>query len=185
MIRKLKVISLILIFLGLFIRFFISFSTLYSVSSQNRIIDDIFYIDVSKENDSVPNDVVYSDYLGYIYIPKFNIKRIIKYSTDDDILDDLYVGIHRLSGSLSDDDMVILAGHNVSSVFSKLHNISNGDEVYINSYDFSRKFIVYDKKIVDEYDIDYLLDNRKNELLLITCTQKSGERLLVFLKEVL
>lgn len=177
--------------------FYLSFSSSYDINVQNEIIDDIFNMDINDEvvygSDSFnssstlsnSNDIVYGDYLGYIYIPRFNIKRLIKDGTDDSILNGNYVGIHRLSGGLDGNDLIILAGHNISNVFSKLHIINIGDFVYINTINLNRKFIVYDKKIVSEYDINYLDDNRYNELLLITCTKNSGERLLVFLREEL
>ena len=74
-----------------------------------------------------------------------------------------------------------MAGHNILGVFSKLHDISIGDYVYLGSSSRIRKFIVYDKKIVSESDFSYF-GNRLNEMLLITC-DKEGYRLLVFLKE--
>lgn len=173
--------------------FYLSFLNSYDINVQNEIIDHVFNMDVSDviSDDSSINDsvnsknIVYDDYLGYIYIPRFNIKRLIKSGTDDSVLNANYVGMHRLSGSLDGNDLIILAGHNISNVFSKLHLINIGDIVYINSRLFSRKFVVYDFKIVNEYDGNYLYDNRLNELLLITCTRNSGERFIVFLKEEL
>lgn len=146
---------------------------------QDSIISDVFN---STEDDS-SDSVVLNDYLGYIYIPKYDIRRVIESGTDSSVLDSGFVGMHRLSGGIDSNDLIILAGHNISNVFSCLHYLEYGDFVYINSYELSRKFIVYDKKIVDEYDFSYLVNNRKNELLLITCTMNKGERLLVFLKE--
>lgn len=143
---------------------------------QNKIIDNVFSI----EN----TDINYNnDYLGYIEIPRFDIKRLIKYGTSSNILDNDYVGLHKLSGSLDDNKLIILAGHNISNVFSKLHSININDTVYINTKKNNKKFIVYDKKIVNEYDTDYLKEDKNNELILITCTNTKGERLLVMLKE--
>lgn len=193
MIKSVKIISFIIILFSLGIMFYLSFLNSYDINVQNEIIDHVFNMDVSDviSDDSSINDsvnsknIVYDDYLGYIYIPRFNIKRLIKSGTDDSVLNANYVGMHRLSGSLDGNDLIILAGHNISNVFSKLHLINIGDIVYINSRLFSRKFVVYDFKIVNEYDGNYLYDNRLNELLLITCTRNSGERFIVFLKEEL
>ena len=179
--------------------FYLTIYIKHDISVQNRIIDDIFNvyeesdlstdvvnnISISNESVSIGSNILSDDYLGYIFIPRFDIKRLIKSGTKDNILNGGYVGMHRLSGSLDGSDLVILAGHNVSNVFSKLHHINNGDSVFINTNLKSRKFIVYDKKTVSEYDIGYLDDNRNNELLLITCTKKKGERLIVFLREEL
>ena len=175
MLKELKIFSLVLIYTGVCTFLYIHFSDLKNKSVQENIIEEVF------NNDS---DIAYdSDYLGYLSIPRFNIERVIKMGTDSDILDSGFVGVHRLSGCLNCDDLIILAGNNISSVFSKLHDIDIGDFVYINSYNLSRRFIVYSKKVVSEYDFSYLVNNRKNELLLITCTMNKGERLLVFLKE--
>lgn len=178
MLKGLKIISLVLIYTGVCSLLYLYFSDLEDERVQESIITNEFI------NDS---NIVYDDsvinYLGYLSIPRFNIERVIKMGTDSDTLDSGFVGMHRLSGCLESDNLVILAGHNIPSVFSKLHDISIGDIVNINSYKLSRKFIVYDKKIVNEYDFSYLVNNRSNELLLITCTMNKGERLLVFLKE--
>ena len=174
--------------------FYMKFSISYDIFVQNRIIDDIFTIgdsssvsDIDVEHDisglsSSIDDV--SDYLGYISIPSFGIKRLIKNGTDESVLNGNFVGLYG-SNNLDSDDLIILAGHNVSNVFSKLHFISVDDVVYVNSYNFQREFVVYDKRIVDEGDTFYLSSDRSHELLLITCTKSSGKRLLVFLKEVL
>lgn len=172
---------------------YLNFSISYDVSVQNEIIDNIFNMDISDDfnidNDRLNIDsfntanIFYDDYLGYVYIPKFNVKRLIKSGTSDNVLNGNYVGMHRLSGSLDGDDLIILAGHNISNVFGKLHSINVDDLIYVNTREFSRKFIVYDEKVVSEYDISFLEDNRKGELLLITCTKNKGERLIVFLKE--
>lgn len=173
MIKGLKIISLILIYTGICTFLYIYFNNERDKIIQVGIIENTFNSD---------SNIVF-DNAGYLYIPRFEIKRIIKKGTGNDVLDSGFVGMHRLSGSLESNDLIILAGHNISNVFSKLHVIDIGDVVSINSYMLSRKFVVYDKKIVNEYDFSYLVNNRSNELLLITCTINKGERLLVFLKE--
>jgi LPXTG-site transpeptidase (sortase) family protein len=176
MVKGLKIISLLLIYSGVCSLFYMHFNDQKNKYVHEEIISDVF-------NDEIVDDVVINDYLGYISIPRFNIERVIKSGTDSDTLDSGFVGMHRLSGCLSCNDLIILAGHNIPNVFSNLHIMDIGDVVYINSYNLSRKFIVYDMKIVNEYDFSYLVNNRKNELLLITCTMNKEERLLVFLKE--
>ena len=153
--------------------FYLSFRDCYDISVQNKIIDSVFSVDVEDSSGS-------SDYSGYIYIPSFNVKRLIKSGTSSDILDNGYVGI--LSGDLNSSDLIILAGHNIFTVFSSLHDISNGDYVFIRNSVIDRKFIVYNKIVVSESDFSYFY-NRNNELLLITCTDTAGYRLLVFLRE--
>lgn len=191
MVRKIKIISVLLIVFSLIFILIFSYNNVKDVYVQNKIIDNMFIYDSESIKNEVSDSNVYninyevSDYLGYIYIPRFNIRRLIKNGTDSSILDSNYVGVHELSSSILDDDLIILAGHNVFNVFSKLHDININDLVILGSSGVSRKFLVYNKVVVNEYDFSYLNSNRKNELLLITCTNKSGERLLVMLKEVL
>lgn len=147
----------------------------YDKMVQNKIIDNI-YIKEIRDDDS---------FLGYIYIPRYDIKRLIKNGTSSAVLDSNYVGMHKLSDGLESSNFLILAGHNTSNVFSVLHKISIDDDVYIKNKNISRRFVVYDKKYVNEYEMSYLYSDKKNELLLITCSDKKGERLLVMLKEVL
>lgn len=169
--KSVRIISVFVIIICLCVLLFLNISSQHSVFVQNRIIDNVLNVDVD-------------EYLGYIYIPRFNIKRLIKHGTDSYILDDLYVGLYESSALLDGTGLIILAGHDVPIVFSKLHNISIGDDVFIRGNGINRKFVVYDSVIVSEDNMSYFT-NRDNELLLITCTDKKGYRLLVFLREVL
>ncbi len=173
MIKKIKFVSLLIIIFSCLYLIFFNLYSRYDVIIQNRIIDNAFSV----------GELPY-DYLGYIDIPKFGIRRLIVHGTDKDVLDSLCVGMHDSSGDLFDSNLIILAGHNISNVFSKLHYIELGDDVFLRGKDIFRRFVVYDKKIVDEYDNSYFY-NRSNELVLITCMDYDGYRLLVFLREVL
>lgn len=174
MIKSLKIFSIVIVVFCFGIVVYLRLHDCYEISVQNSIIDREFSI----------NNTDLNDYLAYIYIPRFNIRKIIKEGTSSDVLDAGYVGIYDFSYDLSGSDLIILAGHNIFSVFSRLHSISIGDLVYIRNNSIDRKFIVYDKKIVGDTDFSQFY-NRKNELLLITCTNKKGYRLFVFLKEEL
>jgi LPXTG-site transpeptidase (sortase) family protein len=158
-----------------------------NISFQNEIIDNPNFINsLSDSLDNGLSDPLDNsfDYLGYVYIPRFNVKRLIKYGTSSDVLDDGFVGMHFISSDICGDGLIILAGHNTSNVFSSLHSISIGDEVFIFSRCY-KKFIVYDVKVVSSDDTYYMTSNRSNELLLITCMRKEGYRLFVFLREEL
>lgn len=155
-------VSVLVLLFSFLILVFIRLDEKHSVVVQNKIIDSTFYY----------------DYSGYIEIPKYGIKRLIKSGDSDYVLDNLYVLLYQ--GDLSNDNLIVLGGHNVSSVFSKLHDINISDYVYING-SYTRKFIVYDKLVVHDDDFSYFYD-RKNELVLFTC-DKEGYRLLVFLRE--
>lgn len=167
-----KVFSSIIIVICISYFIFRDVYSYYDISIQNRIIDNAFSIDNSS-----------NDYLGYIYIPKYNIKRIIKYGTTSDILDSGYVGMYGLYSDLSSNNLIILAGHDIVNVFSCLHKISIGDFIFLKSNLINRKFVIYYKRVIKDDDFSYFYD-RPHELMLITC-DKEGYRLLVFLREVL
>ena len=82
-----KRISLVIVLICLGYLIFINAYQEYDVISQNRIIDSIFNYDLS-------------DYDGYIYIPRFNIKRLIMRGTDGYTLDQGYVGMYDSSSLL-------------------------------------------------------------------------------------
>lgn len=169
--KSIKIFSFLLIIVCFCIFIYVRCSESYDIIVHNKIVDNVF---------SVPDD---SEYLGYVYIPKFDVKRLIKYGTDSSILDSGFVGMHEFSRDLSSSSLIVLAGHNISSVFSCLHDLSIDDVLYIKNYFVDRKFYVYDMRIVSEYDMSYFYE-RYNELMLITC-DRPGYRLVVFLREVL
>ena len=68
-----------------------------NINYQNKIIKKIY------DNKNYSNE-----YLGYIEIPKYNIKRVIKNGVIKDVLDKNYVGLMNESNNL-----IILAGHNI------------------------------------------------------------------------
>ena len=155
-------VSVLILLFSFVILVFLRLDERHSIVVQNKIIDSTFYY----------------DYSGYIEIPTYGVKRLIKSGDYNYVLDNLYVLLYQ--GDLSSDDLIVLGGHNVSSVFSKLHDIKISDYVYITG-SYARRFIVYDKLVVRDDDFSYFY-NRKNELVLFTC-DKEGYRLLVFLRE--
>lgn len=167
MIKVLKIVSITVIIVCLCLLLYMKLSVSYNIYYHNNLIDNGFR-------------VYNEDYLGYIIVPRLEIKRLIK-NGNDKVMDDGYVLKYSLS-SLASDDLIILAGHNIVNVFSKLHDIRIGDEVILYCGSL-RKFVVYDFRVIDENDFSYF-ENRKNELLLITCDKKK-KRFIVRLREVL
>jgi len=115
--------------------------------------------------------------VDYIYIPKFNIKRVILNDTSNKTLDNYYVG--RMNLNIS--NLQILAGHNINSVFHKIHYLNINDIVYVN--DTIYKVISYKEIRVNDYTI---LNTKYNcpTLILMTCTTNQNKRYIVTLKDV-
>lgn len=153
---------------------FITFAILlYSYKKYNDYNDIKFHneiINSIKDNKNIYNE-------SYIEIPKYNIKRIIKY--DIRLLDKNYV--IKLN---SKNNLIVLAGHNINLVFHKIHYLKKDDIVYLY-IDKIHKYKVVSKKEIDINKYNYLnKEYQKNTLILITCTKNNNKRLLVSLEEI-
>lgn len=73
-----------------------------------------------------------------------------------------------------------------NTIFLKLGELTNGDEIEIVKNGKIIKYKVFDKKEVDPSDVHYLLNTKEDQLILQTCTPvgTSLRRLLVFAKEI-
>lgn len=153
--RNIKKSSLILLLLPLFL---IKPNKYIKLYNQNRILDSHKKVD-------------------YIYIPKFNIKRVIINNTDSKTLDNYYVG----KMNINVDNLTILAGHNINQVFHKIHYLNIGDIAYINSTKY--KVISYKEIKVNDYSI---LNTKYDcpTIILMTCTTNKNKRYIVTLKDV-
>lgn len=156
--KKVVGISLIFIsFLGFVsIKFYTCFESMY----HKKEIENIFINGVSN----------YTKYIGYIYIEKIGLKRGIVSGINDSILNDLDIGMLR-------NDNIILAGHDISTVFGNLKklNINDRIELFLNE---TTNYVVIKKVIVEKNDFSYL----NSDLVLITCTN-DGKRLLILAKK--
>ncbi len=135
---------------------------------QNKIISNIY-----------DNHNIYKEYKGYIKIPKYNIKKVIKKGTSDKILDQNYVGIMNINKP----NLIILAGHNTNSVFKKIHYMKKNDliELYLEEKEI---YIVEETKEIRIDDYKILNDSYNTKtLILITCTNNRNKRFIVIAKK--
>jgi LPXTG-site transpeptidase (sortase) family protein len=154
----LKRIIKILLVLSLFILFIPTYNK-YKIEKR---VDEIL---LSKEN---------SIYEGYIYIPKFNYKNVIK--KGDKAINENLVSMHNLSDPIGSDN-IILSGHNNKYVFHKLYKLDIGDEIIIGDFKKDYRYTVDNIKVVN-IDDSYVFN--KEGLKLITCTNDNQKRLVVF-----
>ena len=153
--------ALILIILSILIFNINMIKTKENIIYHNKII--------AKIKDSHKID---KEYYGYIEIPKYNIRRLIKNGTENNILDKYYVG----KFNINKNNLIVLAGHNVNIVFHKIHYLKENDLIYINN----NKYIVYDYKEININDYSYI--NKiydKKTIMLITCTKDKNKRYIV------
>ena len=162
----LKRVIKILLFLSLFILFIPS----YNKYKLDKKVDEI----IMSKNTSVT-----SLYEGYIYIPKFNYKNMIK--KGEEAIEENYVSMHNYSANIIDKGNIILAGHNNRYVFHNLYRLKEGDEIIISDFNIERLYIVDKIKYVKVDDSSIFDEN--NKLTLITCTNNTQKRLVVICKE--
>lgn len=145
--------------------------------------------EIEKDNINYHNEIIekiydnhnYKDYLGYIEIPKYNIKRIIKEGVSNEILDNNYVGLM----NIKNDNLLVLAGHNINLVFHKIHYLKKGDliNLYLNK---KEEYKVIETLEINIDDNSILYKKYKNKtLILITCTKDSNKRFIVIAKKII
>lgn len=178
-----RFLGIILVLSSAFTFIYLKYQNKKDIIKHDKIINETF-------NENNNNQIVYYndasiDILGYIEIPKFNIKRVIKYGTNKAVLDSNYVGLHENSSNLDDTGNIILAGHNVDNVFKILHKINLNDEIIINTYKNNYSYKVIDKKEISVFDVEYLEQHNEDILTLITCTNDKSKRLLVLAKKTI
>ncbi len=139
-------------------------------------------IDYNKNVDNIiESKIKMKDYDGYLYIPKFSYKGLIKSGKDKEVLDSNNI-LHFNNGCNLNDEYgnIVLAGHNNKYVFSILYKLSIGDDliVYENSKEY--KFKIY-KIITVNIEDTYILNNvvSNKMITLITCTKDNQNRLVV------
>lgn len=143
----------------------------------------ILIIPISKEikinnitKEVIKNNNIDQEYLGYIYIPKFNYRNVI--DNKENTLDENKILLPNFSKKIGA-SKVILAGHNNRYVFNKIQYLNNNDLFIVSDFDKEYKYKVIDKYIIKVDDFSSFIDNY---LYLMTCTDNKEERYIVKLK---
>lgn len=121
------------------------------------------------------------NYLGYIELSNYGIKRLITSGTSKKVLDQNLVGTLSVSANLDDEvGNVILAGHSTSNVFQKLHYMRVGDQIKIVTHQNTYYYTIVSKNTINDNDMSYFKKiNDKKRLTLVTCKNNSKQRLIV------
>ncbi|MCI8445962.1 MAG: sortase [Bacilli bacterium] len=198
--QKRKIINKILVVIGSLLIIVAIFSTYFFLHNKeidkqeteiiiNNLFSDvpISEIEVESEETLTPIEVskqeltLNDDYLGYIELSGYGIKRLITTGTTKEILDKNLVGI--LSGSASLDDEygnTILAGHSISNVFQKLHYMKVGEQIKIVTHKKEYYYTIVSKHTINNNDMSYFKSiNDKRQLTLVTCKNNNKQRLIV------
>lgn len=140
--------------------------------------------ELEEKNFQLPHAKAENNYLGIIEIKSVNIKNIIKKGTTKEILDNWYVGLLEPQEELQSKQNIILAGHNISQVFQRLHKLKINDEITLITKDQKTKYQVTKIITVEPYNTECLKTNESNMLILITCTEQDKKRLIIYAKKV-
>ena len=140
----------------------------------------IFLIPVTKEvkvkkrvEKVIKNNNIDSEYSGFIYIPKFDYKNLIK--EGEDSLDQNLVELTNFSDKIGE-NKIILAGHNNKYVFNKIYNLDIEDQIIISDFNADYSYKVKETKIIKVDDFSYF---NEDGLYLITCTNNNQQRYVI------
>ena len=147
-------------------------------------------IEESNVENSSENNKVNLNYIGFLEIPKINLKR--GFFGLDSEYNNVDKNITIIKGSTMPDTQnnnLILAAHSGNCsycYFNQLYKLENGDKAYI-SYNNKN----YEYKIVNIYEVEkdgtvaIYRDYSKNVLTLITCTRNSNTKQTVYILELI
>ena len=163
------ILGISLIFLFFSYHIYVNAMDEKSIKMEEEIINDVFI-------NNQPN----KEYLGYLDLPKRNIKKLIKKGTDKSILDEGYVGL--LDNTSIDKGNTVLAGHNTNNVFKILHKLEEKEQVFLITNSNKYVYYVIEKREIKSNDLSYFSATDEKTLTLITCTNNKNKRLMVRLK---
>lgn len=154
-----------------------------------KIISENFYNSYAKVDNitynPIQNDIdLTNDYVGYVELADYNIKRLIISTTDKIQLDKGFVGILKGSANLDDEyGNIILAGHSIINVFQNLHYTKVGDTIKLVSHLKEYNFTIVEKHIIADDDFSYFKQSDNQKILtLVTCENNNKKRLVVIAK---
>ncbi len=159
-----KIISILMIMIGIMIFF-------------NADKDKVM---IRKKINRIKQDVQINAYtkIPYLMFEKNKIVLIEK-NTSKDILDQNYAGIWNQNKNLEEINNIVLAGHNIKSVFRILHELDENDEIKLYHKNYIWTYKVISKEIIRDDNFSYFEETNEKRLTLITCTKDKKKRLIV------
>ncbi|MFP3917680.1 class D sortase [Lysinibacillus telephonicus] len=130
-------------------------------------------IDKKQSKNNEPGQALYptrpeiGEEIGELYIPKLDAKLPIYHGTNED---ELARGVGHFAESVlpGENDNSVLSGHR-DTVFRKLGEIGEGDELIVRTSAGEFKYIVYKVRIVDENDRTVIVPKPRATLTVTTC----------------
>lgn len=134
-------------------------------------------------NDIKISKVIDNEYLGYLYIPKINLKKnLFKVNSKKNNIE---YNVEVLKESIfpnEDNSIIFLAAHSGNgnnAYFSDLKLLTNGDIIILSYNNTIYKYVVINKKEIIKNG--YITGNRNNndEIILTTCSDNLGKQLII------
>ncbi len=159
-----KIISVLMILIGI--------TFIFNIDKDKTVI--------RKKIDRIKQDVQINAYTKVPYLLFENNKIVlIENNTSKDILDQNYAGIWNQNKNLEEINNIVLAGHNIKSVFRILHELNENDEIKLYHKNYIWTYKVISKEIIHDDDFSYFEETNEKRLTLITCTKEKKKRLIV------
>lgn len=191
--KFINVIGLLLILGSALFSFYFIYNKYHDKKETEKIIDKLFIeeevvptpeVEVTETPKfETPKQEIHltNNYLGYIELSNYGIKRLITTGTDKTTLDKNLVGTLSTSANLDDEvGNVIMAGHSTSNVFQKLHYMRIGDQIKIVTHKNTYFYKITEKHTINDTDMSYFHEVKDKKILtLITCKNNGSQRLIV------
>lgn len=181
-----KIISNILLILGILIIITAISLKLYSKNKENQLINDFNNTPVVQEDNENKKDNNESNKeikgMALIEIPSINLKSIIVNGTSLDILR-YYLGHFKDTAKPGEYGNFAIAGHSsliYNEILNNLYKVNVGDKIIIKTKEQEFVYKITEKFVVKPTEIEVLKQDRsKKEMTIVTCTNKGKERLIV------
>ncbi len=110
-----------------------------------------------------------------LIIPKISLEAEISEGTSKEVMDK-YIG--HFEETSKKNGNIGLAAHNrgyAVNYFSQIKLLKTGDEIIYKYYNFEKKYLVIENKIIKDTDWSYLQQTEENRITLITCVENEPE----------
>ncbi len=145
---------------------------IFSIGNKNTLQENRNTNDIEK----VSNTIILKENNEWkLEIPKINLEASICEGTSSDILNK-YIG--HFEETQRENGNVVLAAHNRGykvNYFQRLKELETGDIVFYTYLGSKRKYVINEKNIIKDTDVNVLQNTEDNIITLITCVENMPE----------
>ena len=145
---------------------------IFSIGNKNILQENRNTNDIEK----VSNTIILKENNEWkLEIPKINLDASICEGTSSDVLNK-YIG--HFEETQKENGNIVLAGHNRGykvNYFQRLKELEKGDIVFYTYLGNKRKYVINEKNIIKDTDVNVLENTEDNIITLITCVENMPE----------